>query len=131
MFAFSNRFYGKLGSVRLIMLGTAIGCLRWIVTGLEPPLAILFAVQTLHAASFGFTHLGTMHFIREKVPANMRNTAQGLYSVLSSGVLLSSTMWMSGALYVWLGSAAWFVMAGYAGVACGLAMLLSRLSPRG
>ena len=131
MFAFSNRFYGKLGSVGLIMLGTGLGCLRWIATGLEPPLAVLFGVQALHAASFGFTHLGTMHFIRERVPENMRNTAQGIYSVTSSGVLLASTMWSSGFLYGTMGGAAWFVMAGYAALAFGLAVVLKAISPRG
>ena len=131
MFAFSNRFYRQFGSVGLIMLGTALATLRWTATGLAPPLAVLFAVQALHAGSFGFTHLGTMHFIRERVPENMRNSVQGLYSVLSSGVLLSSTMWASGTLYGALGGGAWFVMAGYAAVACLFALLLKMISPRG
>ena len=130
MFAFSNRFHRALGSVGLIVLGTGLATLRWTVTGLEPPLAILFAVQALHAASFGFTHLGTMHFIRERVPENMRNTAQGVYSMLASGVLLSSTMWASGWLYGALAGGAYFVMAGYAALAFVLALVLRAVSPR-
>ena len=130
MFAFSNRFHQALGSVRLIMLGTALAALRWAVTGLAPPLAALFIIQTLHAASFGLTHLGTMHFIRERVPGHIRNTVQGLYSVLSGGVLLSGAMWISGPLYVSLGGAAWFVMAAAAALACALAFILWRISPR-
>jgi PPP family 3-phenylpropionic acid transporter len=130
MFAFSNRFYKTFGSVRLIMLGTGIAAIRWVVTALAPPLGILFLVQTLHAGSFGLTHLGTMHYIRERVPANMRNTAQGLYSVLSSGVLMSGTMWASGALYAGLGGGAFFVMAAIAALACGLGLLLRAISPR-
>jgi PPP family 3-phenylpropionic acid transporter len=131
MFAFSNRFYRVFGSVGLIAAGTGLAALRWFATGLEPPLAIMFAVQALHAGSFGFTHLGTMHFIRERVPENMRNTAQGLFSVLSSGVLLSSTMWASGLLYGAFGGAAFFVMAGCAAIAFLLALWLKALSPRG
>ena len=131
MFAFSNRFYKAFGSVRLIMLGTAIATLRWTVTALAPPLAILFLVQTLHAGSFGLTHLGTMHYIRERVPASMRNTAQGLFSVLSSGILMSGTMWASGALYAGLGGGAFFVMAAISALACGLALVLLAISPRG
>jgi PPP family 3-phenylpropionic acid transporter len=130
MFAFSNRFHQALGSVRLIMLGTALAALRWAVTGLAPPLAALFIIQTLHAASFGLTHLGTMHFIRERVPGHIRNTVQGLYSVLSGGVLLSGAMWISGPLYVSLGGAAWFVMAAAAALASALAFVLWRISPR-
>ena len=131
MFAFSNRFYRAFGSVRLIMLGTGLATLRWVVTALAPPLGILFLVQTLHAGSFGLTHLGTMHYIRERVPASMRNTAQGLYSVLSSGVLMSGTMWASGALYEGLGGSAFLVMAAIAGLACALSLLLAAISPRG
>ena len=130
MFAFSNRFYRALGSVRLIMLGTALAALRWLVTGFEPPLLVLFAIQSLHAASFGFTHLGTMHFIRERVPENMRNSAQGFYSMLSSGVLMSTTMWASGLLYGALGGGAYFVMAGYAALAFGFAVILKLISPK-
>jgi PPP family 3-phenylpropionic acid transporter len=130
MFAFSNRFHRAFGSTGLIVLGTGLAALRWTATGLEPPLAVLFAVQGLHAASFGLTHLGTMHFIRERVPENMRNTVQGLFSVLSSGVLLSSTMWASGLLYSALGGAAYFVMAGYAALAFVLAVTLRAVSPR-
>lgn len=133
MFAFSSRFHRALGSVNLIIAGTGLAAFRWIVTGLEPPLAILFAVQMLHAGSFGFTHLGTMHFIRETVPAHMRNTVQGLFAALNSGILLAATMWSSGPLYSMLGGKAYVVMALYAAIACGLALLLKRalLNPRG
>jgi len=131
MFAFSNRFYRALGSIGLIMLGTALAGVRWTITGFEPPLALMFAVQAMHAGSFGFTHLGTMHYIRERVPENMRNTAQGLYSMLSSGVFLSTTMWASGTLYGLMGGEAYFVMAGYAALAFLLAALLRLISPRG
>ena len=87
-------------------------------------------VQALHAGSFGLTHLGTMHYIRENVPSGMRNTVQGLYAALSSGVLLSATMWGSGTLYGALGGHAFFVMAGYSAIAFGPALVLKRVSPR-
>jgi hypothetical protein len=61
----------------------------------------------------------------------MRNTAQGLFSVLSSGVMLSSTMWASGLLYGTLGGAAYFVMAVYAALAFTFAVILKAVSPRG
>lgn len=130
MFAFSNRFYRALGSVRLIALGTALATLRWTVTALAPPLGLLVLVQTLHAGSFGLTHLGTMHYIRERVPAEMRNTAQGLYSVVSGGILMSGTMWASGMLFGALGGGAFLIMAGLSALACGCAVMLAALSPR-
>ena len=129
MFAFSGRFHKAFGAVGLIMLGTACGAIRWFVIALEPPLAILFIAQMLHAGSFGLTHLGTMHYIREHVPENMRNTVQGLFAVLSGGILLSATMWSSGPLYGLLGGQAFFVMALYAAMGFGLAVILARVSP--
>ena len=129
MFAFSGHFHKAFGAVGLIMLGTACGAIRWFVIALEPPLAILFIAQMLHAGSFGLTHLGTMHYIREHVPENMRNTAQGLFAVLSGGILLSATMWSSGPLYGLLGGQAFFVMALYAAIGFGLAVILARVSP--
>ena len=130
MFAFSGRFYKRFGSVMLIAIGTGCGILRWFVMGLEPPLAVMFVISALHAGSFGLTHLGTMHFIRESVPDNMRNSMQGLFSVLSSGILMSATMWSSGPLYGLMGGKAYFVMASYSAIAFALALILRRVSPR-
>ncbi len=130
MFAFSGRFYKRFGSVTLIAIGTGCGILRWFVMGLEPPLAVMFVISALHAGSFGLTHLGTMHFIRESVPDNMRNSMQGLFSVLSSGILMSATMWSSGPLYGLMGGKAYFVMASYSAIAFALALILRRVSPR-
>ena len=131
MFAFSNVFYKRLGAVNLIVIGTACAVVRWSVIGIGPPIVIMYLVQMLHAGTFGFTHLGTMHYIREKVPDSMRNTVQGLYSALSSGVLMSATMWSSGPLYEAYGGSAFFVMAAVAAIALGLALILRRVSPRG
>lgn len=130
MFAFSGVFYKRFGSVTLIAIGTGCGILRWFVMGLEPPLAMMFVISALHAGSFGLTHLGTMHFIRENVPDNMRNSMQGLFSVLSSGILMSATMWSSGPLYGLMGGKAYFVMASYSAIAFALALILRRVSPR-
>ena len=130
MFAFSGVFYKRFGSVTLIAIGTGCGILRWFVMGLEPPLAVMFVISALHAGSFGLTHLGTMHFIRENVPDNMRNSMQGLFSVLSSGILMSATMWSSGTLYGLMGGKAYFVMASYSAIAFALALILRRVSPR-
>jgi MFS transporter, PPP family, 3-phenylpropionic acid transporter len=98
---------------------------------LEPPLLIVYLAQSLHAGSFGLTHLGTMHYIRESVPDGMRNTVQGLYSALSGGVLLSATMWAAGPLYAGMGGQAYAVMAACGLIAVVLALLLRRLNPTG
>ena len=130
MFAFSNRFYRAFGSVAAHHAGHGACRAALDHHGARPAArhALRWCRRCMRA-SFGLTHLGTMHYIRERVPANMRNTAQGLYSVLSSGMLLSGTMWASGTLYGALGGGAFFVMAGISALACGLAVLLRRSAP--
>ncbi|MBI2718323.1 MAG: MFS transporter [Rhizobiales bacterium] len=129
MFAFSNVFFRRFGAERLIAIGVACGLLRWIVFALNPPLWLWFAAQTLHAGSFGLTHLGTMHFIRQTAPEGLRNTVQGVYSAWANGILLGGFMWWAGPLYGSFGGFAYLVMAGYSAVALLLALLLVRLSP--
>jgi PPP family 3-phenylpropionic acid transporter len=129
MFAFSNRLFARFGARRLMAMGILCGLVRWCVIGLGPPLAFVYAAMLLHAGSFGLTHLGTMHYIRQNVPANMRNSAQGVHAALSGGVLLSAFMWAAGPLYGALGGEAFFVMAAFSAVAFGLAVALVRLNP--
>jgi PPP family 3-phenylpropionic acid transporter len=129
MFAFSNRFFARFGARRLMAIGVGCGLVRWCIIGLAPPLPIVFAAMLLHAGSFGLTHLGTMHYIRQNVPANMRNSAQGVHAALSGGVLLSAFMWGAGPLYGALRGEAFFVMAAFSAVALGLAVALVRINP--
>lgn len=131
MFAFANRFYRAFGSANLIVIGVSCGLVRWMLFGIGLPLPLMFAAQMLHAGSFGLTHLGSMHFIRENVPDGMRNTVQGIFSALSGGILLAATMWASGPLYGLLGGRAYFVMALCSALALGLALILRRISPTG
>ena len=129
LFAFSDRPVARFGAATLIAAGIAGGLLRWTIMGFDPPGWLLFPVQALHAASFALTHLGTMHFIQDSVPAGLRNTAQGIYAAVSGGIVMSSVVWLSGPLYGAYGGAAYFFMAGISAVALMLALRLRRLSP--
>lgn len=129
LFGFSRRVFGLLGSQRLIALGVGCGLVRWILIGLEPPLWLLALAQVLHAGSFAMTHLGTMHYIQETVPARLRNSVQGIYMGLISGVLLAISMWAAGPLYAAWGGEAYFVMAGFSALALLLAIASIRISP--
>jgi MFS transporter, PPP family, 3-phenylpropionic acid transporter len=131
MFAYSNRVFAAFGARRLIAIGIGCGLIRWLMIGMEPPLALLFAAQVLHVGSFAMTHLGTMHYIQEVVPVGMRNSVQGAYSALTGGVLMAVSMWSAGPLYAAFGGGAYFVMAGFSALALVLAILLMRISPTG
>ena len=126
LFAFSGRAVAILGPVGLIVLGSTAAVVRWAVTAADPPLAVLFAVQALHGLSFGATHLGTVHFIFRAVPRPFQATAQGFYSAVSSGVLLSGTIMLCGPAYKALGGEAYLLMCAMAMTATACALALAR-----
>lgn len=76
------RLYGRVGKGAPVFLpliaGGLTATLRWALMATEPGLAASFALQVLHAVSFGATLLGTMTAAAELVPESERARAQGL-----------------------------------------------------
>ena len=112
LFAFAGRFLRNVSGSALIFAGGAGGVLRWVVTAFDPPLAILFPMQVLHAATFALTHLGAMVFLQATVPERLSRLGQGLYASLSSGIFMSAAMYASGYLYEAFAGRAYLFMAG-------------------
>jgi PPP family 3-phenylpropionic acid transporter len=92
-------------------LGGGAGILRWTLAGLIPGLAPAFALQLLHAVTFGATHLGAMNFLSRTVPAGAAASAQSLYSAASAGIGSGIVMLGAGALYAAYGGRAYLFMA--------------------
>ena len=130
LFAFSKRVTARLGGVGLILLGTAIGIIRWPLMALELPMALIFLVQVLHALTFAALHLGAMVHIQRTMPKDLRNTAQGVYFAITSGIAMSLAIWASGPLFAAFGPHAYLAMALMSGAAFAFALLLRRVSPR-
>ena len=118
----------RLGPAGLMLLGGGAGALRWALTGLTAAPAALLVLQALHGLSFGATHLGAMHYLRERATPGLSATAQGLHSALPMGLLGGLTMLASGPLYGALGAGAYQAMAVMALVGAAIAGLL--LAPR-
>ncbi len=112
LFAFAGRFLRNVAGSTLILAGGVGGILRWVVTAFDPPLAILFPMQILHAATFALTHLGAMLFLQATVPERLSRLGQGLYASLSSGIFMSIAMYASGYLYEAFEGRAYLFMAG-------------------
>lgn len=113
LFALSGRLPRFIGPPALLVIGAAGAVLRWSAMAFEPPVAMLWVLQVLHAASFGATHLGTMGFLARAVPRGRAATAQGLISTLS-GLVMATATGVSGLIYAAAGSLAYLVMAGMA-----------------
>jgi PPP family 3-phenylpropionic acid transporter len=104
----------RVPPARLIVLGAAAAALRWLATGLTVDPVALVALQAFHGVSFGATHLGAMHTLRDKAMPGLSATAQGLYSALPMGLLGGLTMLAAGRLSAALGAGAFLAMAAMA-----------------
>ncbi|MEQ1752818.1 MAG: MFS transporter [Micropepsaceae bacterium] len=127
LFSFSNRVVKWIGPVRLLMIGTACGMVRWTLTAISPPLWILIPAQCLHAGTFGAAHLGAMHFIARAVPGHLVGTAQSIYSAVTIGLFMSTGQFVSGHLFAEVGAQGYLLMSVVSCVALAFAALLGRL----
>jgi PPP family 3-phenylpropionic acid transporter len=111
-----SRLLSKLGPLGLMAAGAIAGILRWTLMGLAPGLAAAFVLQTLHALTFGATHLGVMNYLSRTVPAGAAASAQAFYSGASSGIGSGIVMLGAGALYANYGGHAYLFMAALSAV---------------
>ncbi len=126
-FAVSHRLTRRFSPAALLLAAALLGFLRWSVLGLSTDLAILAAVQPLHAATFAATHLAAMHFITRATPAALSASMQSLYSALSGGLAMGGAMLLAGRLFEIDPGFAFFAMAGIALGATGLTLLSGQL----
>jgi PPP family 3-phenylpropionic acid transporter len=127
LFAVSARLSPFFSPTVLLMIGALGGVLRWTGMALDPPVMALPWLQTLHALTFGATHLGAIGFVARHAPAGQSATAQG-YLAIATGVVMAGAMGISGVLYERFGSLAYSAMAlaAVAGGACAVVAYRTR-----
>jgi PPP family 3-phenylpropionic acid transporter len=113
LFAFSGRLPKVLSPTVLLTIGGVGALLRWSAMAVDPPVALLPALQLLHAASFAATHLGMMGFMARAVPRELAATAQGVVATWS-GLVNAGATFVSGFVFAATGSLAYLVMAAMA-----------------
>jgi PPP family 3-phenylpropionic acid transporter len=127
LFAYSGAVLRRFGPVNLIIIGAVAALIRWPLMSLDPSLGLMCLLQVLHGATFGATHLGAVTFISRAIPDRFGGTAQGLYSTLSSGVVMGAAMLSAGPLYAAYAGGAFLVMVVPAAMALAAGLLLRRL----
>ena len=110
LFAASARAQHRFGATGLLTLAAVGGLLRWPLLALTTSAAPLFAIQLLHAFTFGALHLGAIAYVQERVDHRATATVTSLYAA-SSGVGAGLMMLGAGPLYEQLGGAAFWAMA--------------------
>jgi PPP family 3-phenylpropionic acid transporter len=111
LFARSGAVLKVLSPLGLIALGAIAAIVRWIAMAFDPPLAALIVLQILHALTFGATHLGTVHFIAQNIPAQRAGTAQALQASVTAGIAMGGATLLAGQLYGPFGAKAYLAMA--------------------
>ena len=126
LFAYAGRLPRWIGPITLIAIGAVGGIVRWGAMMFDPPAALLFPLQLLHALSFGTTHLGTMMFLSQHAPEQSRAAAQGDIATANS-LMMAAASALAGVLYGASGSLAYAAMAALAAAGGGFVFLTARL----
>src|SRR5690606_12419998 len=123
VFAVIHRWLPRHGPRRLMLAALLLGGLRWLVTGAFPPhLGLLFAVQTLHAASFGIYHAVGIAVVNRFFRGRSQGRGQAIYSSLTFGAGVAIGSLLAGYLWAETGGNLVFYLAAVASVlAAGLA----------
>lgn len=92
-----RRFDGRI-SARTMILSACVACVvRFGVMAFNPSVELLFAVQMLHAITFGVGYFGIVHFIANWTDESNAAEAQGFANTLQQGASVLSL-----ALFGWL-----------------------------
>jgi PPP family 3-phenylpropionic acid transporter len=117
LFAWGRRLVERLGPAGLTACAAAASLIRWSVTAMAPPLAVLAAIQLLHAATFAMQHLSAMLVLSRAIPPERAATAQALHGALGFGAPTGVLMLLAGALYARYGGLVFLAMAAVGGMA--------------
>ena len=118
----------RFGPAMLLALGGAGAAIRWTITAMEPPLWVLFFVQTLHALTFAATYLGTIEFLDRAAPTRLVNTAMTLMSTTGVGAVTGLATVIAG--FVWQAHgpvSAYLMMAAMGAGAFVIALVVARI----
>jgi len=126
LFSVSLRLFRRVGAMTLLISGTVCCILRWAILAFDPPLPFVIFAQLLHGGTFALAHLGAMYFILKAVPPRLAATAQSLYAVCWSGLVMGLATYASGPLYAAYGGRAYLLMSAMGCAALVFALLLAR-----
>jgi PPP family 3-phenylpropionic acid transporter len=76
----------RLGARGLLAVGVLVGGMRWTLSALITDPTLLFAVQALHGVTVVGLNLGSPLYLDAVAPEKLRSTAQGILSMVGSGI---------------------------------------------
>lgn len=123
----ARRLVSRASPAFLLSIGAAAAAIRWAITAAEPPLAVLFIVQTMHALTFAAAYLAAIEFVDRATPVRLVNTAMTLMSATGVGAVTGIATVIAGFVWRDVGAgAAYLMMAAMGAGALVLALLAGR-----
>ncbi|WDR05389.1 MFS transporter [Devosia rhodophyticola] len=72
-----RRIGGNISARHMILIAAVATVVRWTAMAFNPPVAVLFGLQMLHAFTFGVGYFGVVHFIANWTSEDIAAEAQG------------------------------------------------------
>lgn len=121
IFTYSARLSRLLSAPQWLLLGAAASVVRWALFPFIHEPAAWMALQTMHALTFGATHIGAVQFMVRSVGERQSVSAQSLYWTLSA-VTGTLATFAAGPLFAAQGGAsfAWMALLPAAAFAIGV-----------
>ena len=82
-----------------LVIAGSLAIVRWSLMVYADNILFIAIIQTLHAFTFGLTHLAAIYFISQVMPARSQAKCQALYSAISMGAFLALSIAFSGDIY--------------------------------
>ncbi|MEX1147862.1 MAG: MFS transporter [Sphingomonadales bacterium] len=126
LFVVAGNRVAAMSPVKVFAMVGALGAVRWAITAIAIDPWVLGVTQSLHAMTYGATHLATMAYLARAVPESRAATAQAIYSAGPMGIAIGLVLAGAGALYTVAGGGAFHAMA----VLCAGAVVLCPMMAR-
>lgn len=124
------RMAKRFSARHLLIFAAAITVLRWVGMGFDVPVWGFFALQTLHAISFGVTYLGTLNFVANWTAEKFAAEAQSFVQVMSQASMATFIV-LFGFVFSRFGAPSFLLSAILAGLGGGLIFVsLLLVNPR-
>lgn len=124
VFYFATVMLKRFSPIGLILIGGATSIIRFALTALDPPQALLVPLMTMHAFTFTATFLGMVAIAGESGGEGAQGRAQAFSSTAVSIAMLLATF-AAGPLYARYGAHAFLFSSLIAAFGCVLALLAS------
>ncbi len=95
----SRQLLKNMNYYTMLWIGGIGSLIRWTAAGFVLPVEAVYVFQTLHAASFAMTHIGTMRFLQAALPDDKLSLAYSANGALIFGPAMAVTGLAAGIAY--------------------------------